>query len=92
MIDLPLMAKLCDAREDTKLVLIGDAAQLAPVHGGAVFNGLINLLNLMNFGKRICQKWELFRFCNVVPTKQSTGRSMIQLSNIHRRNIHPPGR
>ena len=36
------MAKLCQAlREDTKLVLIGDADQLAPVQGGAVFNGLI---------------------------------------------------
>lgn len=42
MVDLPLMAKLCSAlREKTKLILVGDADQLAPVQGGAVFNGLV---------------------------------------------------
>ncbi len=42
MVDLPLMAKLCDALPDkAKLILVGDADQLAPVQGGAVFNGLI---------------------------------------------------
>jgi exodeoxyribonuclease V alpha subunit len=42
MVDLPLMAKLCDAlRDETKLILVGDADQLAPVQGGAVFNGLV---------------------------------------------------
>ena len=42
MVDLPLMAKLCSSLSDeSKLVLIGDADQLAPVQGGAVFNGLI---------------------------------------------------
>ena len=38
MVDLPLMAKLCSSlRNESKLVLIGDADQLAPVQGGAVF-------------------------------------------------------
>ena len=42
MVDLPLMAKLCESlKEESKLVLIGDADQLSPVHGGAVFNGLV---------------------------------------------------
>ncbi len=42
MVDLPLMAKLCASlREESKLVLVGDADQLAPVHGGAVFSGLV---------------------------------------------------
>ena len=42
MMDLPLMAKLCAAlRDEAKLILVGDADQLAPVQGGAVFNGLI---------------------------------------------------
>ena len=42
MVDLPLMAKLCDAlRDKAKLILVGDADQLAPVQGGAVFNGLV---------------------------------------------------
>ncbi len=42
MVDLPLMAKLCDAlSEKAKLILVGDADQLAPVQGGAVFNGLV---------------------------------------------------
>ena len=42
MVDLPLMAKLCDAlRDEAKMILVGDADQLAPVQGGAVFNGLV---------------------------------------------------
>lgn len=42
MVDLPLMAKLCDALPcKAKLVLCGDADQLSPVQGGAVFSGLI---------------------------------------------------
>jgi len=42
MVDLPLMSKLCASlRDETKLVLVGDADQLSPVQGGAVFNGLI---------------------------------------------------
>ena len=42
MVDLPLMAKLCAAlRDKAKLILVGDADQLAPVQGGAVFNGLV---------------------------------------------------
>lgn len=42
MIDLSLMAKLCEAlRDDSKLILVGDADQLAPVLGGGVFSHLI---------------------------------------------------
>lgn len=42
MVDLPMMAKFCAAlRDEAKLVLVGDADQLAPVQGGPVFNGLV---------------------------------------------------
>lgn len=42
MVDLPLMAKLCNAlRDKAKLILVGDADQLAPIQGGAVFNGMV---------------------------------------------------
>jgi exodeoxyribonuclease V alpha subunit len=42
MVDLPMMAKFCAAlRDKAKLVLVGDADQLAPVQGGPVFNGLV---------------------------------------------------
>jgi len=87
MIDLPLMAKLCDAlREDTKLVLIGDAAQLAPVHGGAVFNGLIESSQPNEFREEDLPKMGVFS--NSAKLSQPTNRlasSMIQLSKVHRR-------
>lgn len=87
MIDLPLMAKLCDAlQEDTKLVLIGDAAQLAPVHGGAVFNGLIESSQPNEFREEDLPKMGVFS--NSAKLSQPTNRlasSMIQLSKVHRR-------
>ena len=87
MIDLPLMAKLCDAlQEDTKLVLIGDAAQLAPVHGGAVFNGLIESSQPNEFREEDLPKMGVCS--NSAKLSQPTNRlasSMIQLSKVHRR-------
>ena len=89
MIDLPLMAKLCDAlREDTKLVLIGDAAQLAPVHGGAVFNGLIESSQPNEFREEDLVKMGVFS--NPAKLSQPTSgltSSMIQLSKVHRRKV-----
>jgi len=42
MVDLPLMARLLDAvREDARLVLLGDADQLASVDAGAVLRDLV---------------------------------------------------
>ena len=42
MVDLPLMARLVDAvREDARLVLLGDADQLASVDAGAVLRDLV---------------------------------------------------
>ncbi len=42
MVDLPLMARLFDAvREDARLVLLGDADQLASVDAGAVLRDLV---------------------------------------------------
>lgn len=42
MVDLSLMARLCEALPpDSKLILVGDANQLSPVQGGAVFSGLV---------------------------------------------------
>jgi exodeoxyribonuclease V alpha subunit len=87
MIDLPLMAKLCDAlREDTKLVLIGDAAQLAPVHGGAVFNGLIESSQPNEFREGDLAKMRVYS--GSAKLSQPTNRlasSVIQLSKVHRR-------
>jgi exodeoxyribonuclease V alpha subunit len=87
MIDLPLMAKLCDAlRDDTKLVLIGDAAQLAPVHGGAVFTGLIESSQPNEFREEDLVKMGFFS--NSAKLSQSSNRfasSTIQLSKVHRR-------
>ena len=86
MIDLPLMAKLCDAlRDDTKLVLIGDAAQLAPVHGGAVFTGLIESSQPNEFREEDLVKMGVFS--NSAKLSQSSNRfasSTIQLSKVHR--------
>ena len=87
MIDLPLMAKLCDAlREDTKLVLIGDAAQLAPVHGGAVFNGLIESSQPNEFREEDLSKMRVFSDSAKLsqPTSRLTS-SVIHLSKVHRR-------
>lgn len=43
MVDLPLMARLFDAvREDARLVLLGDADQLASVDAGAVLRDLVD--------------------------------------------------
>ena len=88
MVDLSLMAKLCDAlREKTKLVLIGDAAQLAPVNGGAVFNGLIKSSQPNQFRAKDPPKMKIFSDSAELPvSKNILASSMIQLSQVHRRN------
>jgi exodeoxyribonuclease V alpha subunit len=87
MIDLPLMAKLCDAlREDTKLVLIGDAAQLAPVHGGAVFNELIESSQPNEFREEDLSKMGVFSdSAKLSQPTNPLASSVIQLSKVHRR-------
>jgi exodeoxyribonuclease V alpha subunit len=88
MIDLPLMAKLCQAlREDTKLVLIGDADQLAPVQGGAVFNGLIQSFYRNELSEEDMGEVEIFS----ESSKRSQGNhlfsnSLVHLSKVHRRS------
>ena len=86
MIDLSLMAKLCDAlREETKLVLIGDADQLAPVHGGAVFNGLVKSSQPNEFRAEDLPKMEIFSdSAELSVSKNIMASSMIQLSKVHR--------
>lgn len=88
MIDLSLMAKLCDAlREDTKLVLIGDADQLAPVHGGAIFNGLIKTSQPNEFRAEDLPKMKIFSgSAELSASKNIMASSMIQLSKVHRRS------
>jgi len=95
MIDLPLMAKLCDAlQEDTKLVLIGDAAQLAPVHGGAVFNGLIESSQPNEFREEDLPKMGVFsNSAKLSQPNNCLASSMIQLSQVHRRkDTSSPGK
>ena len=76
MIDLSLMAKLCQAlREETKLVLIGDADQLAPVHGGAVFNGLIKSSKPNEFrAEDLPEDENLFRFSKIASIEKYNGQ------------------
>ena len=87
MVDLSLMARLCEALSvDTKLILVGDANQLSPVQGGAVFSGLINVLPPNEFSSG--QLTELRRFSDSVKISQQpellTGSS-VSLSKKHRR-------
>ena len=88
MIDLSLMAKLCDAlREETKLVLIGDADQLAPVNGGAVFNGLVKSSQPNEFRAEDLPKMKIFSdSAELSVSKNIMASSMIQLSKVHRRS------
>jgi exodeoxyribonuclease V alpha subunit len=88
MIDLSLMAKLCDALADkSKLVLIGDADQLAPVHGGAVFNGLIKSLQPNEFRAEDLSNIKVFsKSAKLTQSNNILAGSMIQLSKVHRRS------
>ena len=88
MVDLSLMAKLCDALpEKTKLVLIGDADQLAPVNGGAVFNGLVKSSQPNQFRAEDLPKMKILSDSAKLPvSKNILASSMIQLSQVHRRN------
>jgi len=50
MVDLPLMGKLLSSlQEETRLILAGDADQLSPVQGGAVFHSLCSSLSANQF-------------------------------------------
>ena len=88
MIDLSLMAKLCDAlQEKAKLVLIGDADQLAPVHGGAVFNGLVKSFQPNEFRAEDLPIMKAFSgSAKLSSINNILAGSMIQLSQVHRRN------
>lgn len=88
MIDLSLMAKLCDAlQEKAKLVLIGDADQLAPVHGGAVFNGLVKSSQPNEFRVEDLPIMKAFSGSAKLSSMNNIlAGSMIQLSQVHRRN------
>jgi len=87
MIDLPLMAKLCDAlQEKAKLVLLGDADQLAPVHGGAVFNALVKSSQPNEFRAEDLPKVKFFSGSAKLSSSNNTlAGSLIQLSQVHRR-------
>jgi exodeoxyribonuclease V alpha subunit len=88
MVDLPLLAKLCQAlREDAKFILVGDADQLAPVQGGAVFNGLVKPTGSYIFG----ESDSLPASGVQEPAKEAKCRNvlsgnLVKLSHVHRRD------
>ena len=88
MVDLPLMAKLCQSlSEETKLVLVGDADQLSPVQGGAVFNGLVQSSQSNAFLPEDLPAMNVFSDSATLSKSDDplTG-NLVQLSNVHRRN------
>ena len=87
MVDLFLMAKLCGAlRDETKLILVGDPDQLAPVQGGAVFNGLIKAA-VPNFFRP--EQMDMYRAFSTSGAGSSEDNPLIgrvvALSRVHRR-------
>ncbi|MDG1138422.1 MAG: exodeoxyribonuclease V subunit alpha [Opitutales bacterium] len=91
MVDLPLMAKLCDAiQDDAKLILVGDSDQLAPVQGGAVFNGLVRSSKSNLFSKDELSLVNPFSHSGseVVEDHALTG-TVVSLSRVHRREGSP---
>ncbi len=87
MVDLPLMAKLCSAlRKDAALILVGDADQLSPVQGGAVYNALIRHGTPNHFCP--AQQSVLSRFSGIGKFEKSQSPlygCMVSLSRSHRR-------
>ena len=86
MVDLPLMAKLCDAlKPGSRLILVGDADQLAPVQGGPVYNSLVR-----NFLPNVFPKKEIEQVSNYSGEAQEAGQddclagSLVSLSQSHR--------
>ena len=88
MVDLPLMAKLCESlKEESKLVLIGDADQLSPVQGGAVFNGLVQSFPSNVFPLKDFPLMKVFSASAKLCTEgDPLAGALVQLSNVHRRN------
>ncbi|MEK9773498.1 MAG: exodeoxyribonuclease V subunit alpha [Opitutae bacterium] len=88
MVDLPLMAKLCSALgKDTLLILVGDADQLSPVQGGAVFNSLVRYGSPNRFSP--VQKSFLSHFSKVGEFDDSNNPlhgCMVSLAHVHRRS------
>ena len=91
MVDLPMMAKFCAAlRDETKLVLVGDADQLAPVQGGPVFNGLVRAYEPNRFSSA-----DLSGLANYSPVGEEAGTedrlagSLVSLALSHRREGSP---
>lgn len=92
MVDLPLMAKLCSAlSQDTVLILAGDADQLSPVQGGAVFNSLVRELIPNTFSTH--QKTNLASFSKLgrfQESNQPLAGCLVNLSHSHRRSRQEP--
>ena len=90
MIDLPLMAKLCDALpENTDLILCGDADQLSPVQGGPVFSSLIRGTNANAFSSEQVADLSFFAPSEIMqnpPLLSPLAGCTVKLSRVHRRN------
>ena len=90
MIDLPLMAKLCDALpENTDLILCGDADQLSPVQGGPVFSSLIRGTNANAFSSEQVADLSFFAPSEIMqnpPLLSPLAGCTVKLSRAHRRN------
>ena len=81
MIDLPLMAKLFEAiKPDARILLLGDADQLAPVEAGAPFASIANYFSKEStqdaFAKltkvsRFKEDSSIHQFCRLVQNSQS---------------------
>ena len=91
MVDLPLMAKLCDAiKDDAKLILVGDSDQLAPVQGGAVFNGLVRSSKSNLFPKDELSLLNSFsHFGSEGGEDHALTGTVVSLSRVHRREGSP---
>ena len=88
MVDLPLLAKLCQALpEDAKLILVGDADQLAPVQGGAVFNGLVKPARPYILGDSdSLPSSGISKTAKEAECKHILSDNLVKLSHVHRRD------
>ena len=88
MVDFSLMAKLCEALSPlAQLILVGDANQLSPVQGGAVFSGLVNGLPVNEFSTE--QLAVLHNFSDIGSKSECPERltgCMVSLTRTHRQD------
>ncbi len=91
MVDLPMMAKFCSAlRDEAKLVLVGDADQLAPVQGGPVFNGLARAFSSNRFAKEDLSFLKAYSSVGVeADSDDILAGSLVSLAVSHRREGSP---